>query len=203
MTKTIDINVFAGVRHNYHMSMLPYAKEILDVGSGASGFANFYPYIDSNVTFIDKEKSEENGFLKHRRPGARFRYIETYSDNLSMLKNDSFDMVIFNHVIEHLTDKQVKGTMEEIYRVLKVGGFLMIGTPNKTVRKIVGKHLANEHHIREYTNGEMIDIHNHYGFEIIKNIGILRITKEAICIYDKPKKPEEGYLLWFLSKKRG
>ncbi len=39
-----------------------------------------------------------------------------------------FDVVIAYHVIEHLVD--VKGFASEIHRVLKKGGYIIIGTPN-------------------------------------------------------------------------
>jgi len=199
----VDVNVVAGVRNALLLSMLPHANEILDIGSGASGFVNFYPFLNCNVTFVDKKHSENDGFLNSRHKDCRFTYIETYSDNLSMLKNDSFDMVIFNHVIEHLTDKQVDGTMKEIHRVLKPGGLLMVGTPNKPARIMVNKYLSNEYHIREYTNAEMIDIHTRHGFTIVENKGIVKVVDGIIHMREQPKTPEEGYLLWFISTKKG
>lgn len=42
--------------------------------------------------------------------------------------NGSFDAVILSEVIEHLLDK--KRCIEEIFRVLKPGGFLILTTPN-------------------------------------------------------------------------
>lgn len=43
-------------------------------------------------------------------------------------KNNSFDVVIAYHVIEHLVNARL--FVSEIYRVLKNNGYLIIGTPN-------------------------------------------------------------------------
>jgi len=44
------------------------------------------------------------------------------------LENDSFDLVICKHIIEHLSD--VIKAMEEIHRILKKGGAVKIYTPH-------------------------------------------------------------------------
>lgn len=44
------------------------------------------------------------------------------------LENDSFDLVVCKHIIEHLSD--VIKVMEEIYRILKRGGTVKIYTPH-------------------------------------------------------------------------
>jgi methionine biosynthesis protein MetW len=62
---------------------------------------------------------------------ARARGIEGIVGNLDSglnLPDESVDMVVASHVIEHVadTDRLVK----EFYRVLKPGGYLVMGTPN-------------------------------------------------------------------------
>lgn len=44
------------------------------------------------------------------------------------LKSDTADVVVANHVIEHLYI--VDAFVEELYRILKPGGYLVLGTPN-------------------------------------------------------------------------
>jgi len=43
-------------------------------------------------------------------------------------KDNSMDVVVANHVIEHLTQTEL--FLNEIYRVLKKGGYVIIATPN-------------------------------------------------------------------------
>ena len=42
---------------------------------------------------------------------------------------ESFDLVFYHHVIEHVSDPQ--GSLEELSRVLRPTGWLFIGTPNR------------------------------------------------------------------------
>ena len=44
-------------------------------------------------------------------------------------KSESFDIIFFNHVIEHIPDDNL--ALLEIYRALKHDGLLILGTPNE------------------------------------------------------------------------
>lgn len=199
--KMIDINVYAHVRGSMLVSQLPYAKDILDLGAGRGDFAMYYPYI-TNITFVDKDSDECGSFSKYcvpRYTAPRFKHIRASCDNLSMIADNSFDMVIMSQMIEHLTDEQVNNTMKEIKRVLRSGGYLAMSTPNIVTRKLVGKYLANEFHIKEYTNEELLSIHRLHGFNVILNKGILRVAEGKVWLNEEPHTPEEGYWLWMLS----
>jgi SAM-dependent methyltransferase len=58
------------------------------------------------------------------------KYCDMYVGELkeAKYKDNSFDVVILFHVIEHLEDPL--DVLIEIHRILKVGGWLIIGTPN-------------------------------------------------------------------------
>ncbi len=62
---------------------------------------------------------------------AKARGIEVYHADLSKglpFENEGFDVVHAKDVIEHLADTDT--FVEEIYRVLKPGGYTVVGTPN-------------------------------------------------------------------------
>jgi SAM-dependent methyltransferase len=102
-------------------------------------------------------------------------------------ESESFDMVIMCEVIEHLNFNPLP-TLMEINRVLKVGGYLYIGTPNQSrlanrLRAMAGRsfhnpiedffaQLGNSRnmlvglHWREYTLGEMLEMLEKMGFEV-------------------------------------
>lgn len=44
-------------------------------------------------------------------------------------KSDFFDVVFFNHVIEHIEDD--RGALATVFRVIRPGGLLILGTPNE------------------------------------------------------------------------
>jgi len=202
MNKQLDINVISRLIHKQLICQLPYAKDILNIGAGNGDFAMEYPYISSKITFLDKKDSEDDEFSYciKRYTAPRFTHIEGDCTAMPMLEDESFDMVIFTEVIEHLTDNQIEKTMLEIKRVLKPNGKFILSTPNIIVRKQVGKYMANKFHIKEYTNIELTTLLTSYGFKIEKNVGILSIKNNVISAIINIV-PEEGYLLWVESIK--
>ncbi|MBD3626620.1 class I SAM-dependent methyltransferase [Cyclobacterium sp.] len=67
------------------------------------------------------------------------------------LKDNTFDVVVSFQVIEHIPDDLLY--LQEIYRVLKPGGFALISTPN--IRFSLSR---NPWHIREYTPDQLQDL---------------------------------------------
>jgi ubiquinone/menaquinone biosynthesis C-methylase UbiE len=62
---------------------------------------------------------------------AKVRGIEAQQGNLNKklpFEDESFNVVLANHVIEHLSNTDV--FVKEIYRVLKTGGYALIATSN-------------------------------------------------------------------------
>ena len=90
---------------------------------------------------------------------------------------NSFDMVLFCEVLEHLTVDPLHA-MHELKRVLKPGGRLILTTPNaarmenvsafiegRNIYDPYSKYGAYGRHNREYTRHELIQLLNHCGFE--------------------------------------
>ena len=70
-------------------------------------------------------------FLEASIKKARAKGIEAYQGDLNQkfpFYDESFDVVLANHVIEHLCHTDL--FLKEVYRVLKVGGYTIIATPN-------------------------------------------------------------------------
>jgi SAM-dependent methyltransferase len=55
--------------------------------------------------------------------------VDIDRDGLTVFKNKSQDFVIINHVLEHLFDPV--NAIRECFRVLKVGGTLVVSVPDK------------------------------------------------------------------------
>lgn len=56
--------------------------------------------------------------------------VAALHDELPMFRNDMFDEVVCDHVLEHLDGHQVVHALHAIYRVLKPGGMFVAETPN-------------------------------------------------------------------------
>ena len=119
-------------------------------------------------------------------------------------KDESFDLIVFCDVIEHLEGEVVEGTVKEIYRCLKKGGYVVLSTPNlarfsNILRLALGKSinppLVPEKiggvygHVREFCIQELETIIAKAGFKIKQtHYGIMkdfimanrRFVKEAV-----------------------
>ena len=94
---------------------------ILDIGAGLGYFLSA---IDEKWIKHAVEISEYSSvkILENVDDIVLYKRIE------EILETDYFDVVMFYHVIEHLENPHE--TLEQIYRMLKPNGTLIIGTPN-------------------------------------------------------------------------
>ncbi|PCI70850.1 MAG: hypothetical protein COB26_01935 [Piscirickettsiaceae bacterium] len=91
---------------------------ILDIGTG-NGEISSYIGKTNHVTSVD--------IIDTRQTHNNFNYA--ICNELLPFKNESFDIVISNHVIEHVSNQQLH--INEIIRSLKTGGTLYLATPNR------------------------------------------------------------------------
>lgn len=89
------------------------------------------------------------------------------------LQDSCVDIMIFSEAVEHFPEAYGVMLLEEIKRVLKPGGLLLITT---TYGK--GKPLAG--HLREYRYQELVDIMEGLGFNIEKGCGLYLDTVEHL-----------------------
>jgi 2-polyprenyl-3-methyl-5-hydroxy-6-metoxy-1,4-benzoquinol methylase len=102
--------------------------------------------------------------------------------------DDKFDGALFNEVFEHLRIHPIK-TLQQVYRVIKPGGVLLLSTPNLTSlsgwfnlivkNKAPGdiyseyeklEKLGHMGHVREYTPVEICSLLEKIGFQIMEVI---------------------------------
>lgn len=92
--------------------------EILDIGTGNGEISSLIGKYN-NVTSVDIYDS--------RQVTDNFNFL-LCNESLPF-KSENFDVVISNHVIEHVTDQELH--ISEIKRVLKNDGVLYLATPNR------------------------------------------------------------------------
>lgn len=107
------------------LKMLPnHAKKILDLGCGEGiqlqHLGNYFP----NASVFGIDYLQENIAICQRH-NLDCTQGDVY--NLT-LPDNAIDAIVFMEVIEHLTEPQK--AIDEIYRILKPNGFLVIGFPN-------------------------------------------------------------------------
>ena len=107
------------------------SQNCIEVGS-ATGIMTYYlaEYF-TEVVGIDIDKPALN-FAKKNYSRSNLKYYEM--DALNMRFDDnSFDNIVCHHTYEHVENDIT--LMSEIYRILKPGGLLVMGAPNRLMIK--------------------------------------------------------------------
>lgn len=154
--------------------------KILDVGSSPFHLLILLSKKGYDVTGIDLNPTKFKKFIDDYRLSVKKSNIESQK---FPFPNNSFDMVLFNEVFEHLRINPIF-TLGEIYRVLKPRGTLFLTTPNLyAIHKIflfnLGKSFNDAYdefaklnaygymgHIREYSVTEVKKFLGNTGFKI-------------------------------------
>lgn len=125
-------------------------KKVIDFGCGEGRILSLSP---SNITGIDINKS---ALARLRAKG--FNVIEATMESVPV-PDSSYDVVLCNHVIEHLTVDQAYNMLKEAQRVLRPQGELIIVTPTpRTVWNTFG-------HIKPYTITSIMKLFKEYSLE--------------------------------------
>ena len=101
-------------------------KRVLDIGCGSGLFSYSLKEKGAHVVGGDYS-SEAITFARSRYPGIDFKVGSVY--DLSNWPDEHFDIVSVMDVIEHLSDQSA--ALQQIKRVLKPGGLLVISTDLK------------------------------------------------------------------------
>jgi SAM-dependent methyltransferase len=171
------------------VSSLESTSRLLDIGSGAGVGAALIAQVAgiAHVTCIDISIP---ALAEVRRRGFSPLVASAEGHKLPFA-NETFDVVILDEVIEHLVDTD--SIMDEIHRVLKIDGQLLISTPNLaswfnrlallfgvqpafsevSFRKIYGRPGSGiVGHLRLFTRRTLMEFVNDNGFNVRHAVGV-------------------------------
>jgi len=138
---------------------------VLDIGTGSGVIASELAKNSKSVTSID---IADDRLVKQ---GYEFYVVK----NAKLLfDKEKFDVVVSNHVIEHLPKDEQTTHLEEIFKVLKKNGVCYMATPNKYW--IIGKEQRNP------------EVNNLSYCEIVGLAKEFRIKNLTIDVITNPKK---------------
>jgi len=145
---------------------------LLEIGSHAGVFLNTAKEMGWEVTGIEPNPlpriySEKNFGLKV--------YSESFEQ--APLKDDTFDVVIATHVIEHIYDPKV--FIKKAYDLLKPGGVLVLETPTYdslafSLLKHRERSVRCPGHIYFYTKKSLADAVKGVGFKVVNHVAVGR-----------------------------
>lgn len=108
----------------------------LDIGCGNGGISRHFAEANTHfgVDVNDLRRGDTSSF--------EFRLV---ADECLPFADDYFDIVLSNHVIEHVSDQ--RRHLSEVRRVLKPGGCVYLATPNRS-SPIMQGHVGNNRVLR-------------------------------------------------------
>lgn len=115
--------------------IVPWTRgRVLDVGSGP---CKAFPH------FIGLDNGHDIRTFGHQfRPDV---WIDDAAD-LRLFASEEYDAVFSSHLLEHIEPKNVVKTLREWWRVIKVGGYMVLYLPDETLYPKVGEVGANPDH---------------------------------------------------------
>lgn len=153
------------------------AMRCLDLGCGDGIFVKALSEM-ANLTFMGCDADYERLIRAKGYCGSRRYFINSQAQD-TPFKDNSFDLVLLHHVLEHVEDD--RALLKECARILKPDGSLIVGVPNEDspngrILRFLHPRLYREgEHIHFYSEADIVDMLGSAHFEIssVKRIGLL------------------------------
>lgn len=119
-------NDYEKVRDEFNDYLSKDGIKILDVGcSTGTAAANIFDLAETDYSGIDI--SEEYITLARNKYGNN-KFLTMDATDMKF-KDKTFDIVLFNGVMHHMSDELISSCLKEVRRVLKTDGYILIGEP--------------------------------------------------------------------------
>lgn len=140
--------------HRYAMALtLVKGKKVLDIASGEGYGSNLLSSEADYVYGVDiDEETIKNASNKYKKDNLQF--LQGSTSNIPILDN-SIDVVISFETLEHHDEHDEM--MEEVKRVLRPHGILLISTPDRYFYSEL-KNYNNQFHVKELYEKEFTDL---------------------------------------------
>lgn len=104
----------------------PQPMRMLEIGTGSGGIAHYFGTHTGLRCEVDAVDVHDNRLVTD---GYRYQQVK---DTQLPFADESFDVVLTNHVIEHVGDEQAqRAHLAELYRVLRPDGVGYLAVPNR------------------------------------------------------------------------
>jgi dolichol-phosphate mannosyltransferase len=151
-------------RYKHVTELIAGEGPVLDVGCGSSTIIGALP--DASIAM--------DVLFRKLRYNRIFRAARVQASGFELpIKNEAFSCVLCSQVIEHVPKEG--GFLDELVRVLKPGGALVLGTPDyakwqwrfiEAVYERVMPGAYADEHISPYTKAELVEFFERLGFSV-------------------------------------
>lgn len=163
-------------------SLVQGRPRILDLGCGQGHITEKMRSAINSAEFTDLDYSISTIEYAHEHyHGIDFAVGDAYDSPFAPM---FFDVVVCNNLWEHVPDPLF--LLSRIDKILKPGGFIVVSTPSRyrlhnLLRVLIGKPVAfmSEHHITEYSVGQVIE-QLRYGRFQLRKISSRPITPSSL-----------------------
>lgn len=144
--------------------------------------------IGCGVEYYDVVTKAEAMALFPELPNESFsiepKYIgDVDKDGLSVIPKDHFDFVILSHVIEHVANPI--RVVEEIFRVVKPGGHVVIACPDKLYTFDKDRAITSFSHLLEEYRSGIVEVTDDHYLDFLRGVHpeIMKLPPEQITIH--------------------
>ncbi len=135
---------------------IPEGARIIDVGAGYCNFINNVRGSERHAVDLFTELSEfaADGVTSH---------VASCTD-MSFLGDDSFDVAFTSNLFEHLSREELIPALNELRRVVRPGGTLIVLQPN--FRFCYNTYFDDYTHLQIFTDRSLFDLLEVFGFRV-------------------------------------
>lgn len=136
-------------------SSIPIGSRVLDVGCGDGWLKEALPGRYAFGVETDKDLKQE----------AELRKMPVFEKmSYALFESGHFDTVTCFDVLEHMPDEDK--ALQEIIATLRPAGSLFVSVPLHP--QMWSVHDENAHHFKRYQKGEVVDLLERHGFDIVR-----------------------------------
>jgi SAM-dependent methyltransferase len=170
------------------LKQIPNRERVADIGCRTGGQAAYYKVQAGGITEMHGFDISKAPLEVAKRAGI-ITHVWVSGESACPVEDNFFDVIIAGDIIEHLMDTDV--FLQELRRVLRPGGYLLITTPNiawwwNRIRLLLGKVPANIasvsfrtsldpavdcKHLRVSVNSEWLHLFARHDFECVSIAG--------------------------------
>jgi SAM-dependent methyltransferase len=159
---------------------LPAARRILDLGGAYAPLCDSgYPHAFEELIIVDLPPADRHDEFAGRivtdrlSPLGPVRVAYSSMIDLSIIADDSIDLVWSGQSIEHITVVQARTMYREILRVLRPDGWFCLDTPNRLMTRIHAEGgFIHPDHKHEYEPAELVQELQVGGFDVVRSLGV-------------------------------